>query len=362
MSQFQVIRKKFTEGRIVETNAIEQGDLADGDIIVKVDKFAYTSNNITYAVAGDMIGYWQFFPPVGEDTADWGVIPVWGFADVTQSAHPDIPIGDRLYGYFPPATHLHIKATKVSTGRVIDGAEHRAALPAPYNAYRRVLAQTTYDKAMDDIWMLLMPLHLTSFCLWDALVDANWHGAEQVIILSASSKTSLGLAYALQQDENSPKVIGLTSARNKEKLVGMKMYDDVLVYDDIAKIPNAASVLVDMSGNLKVLQNIFDELNDRFKYCINVGLTHWKDGGQSTGELSKRSSFFFAPGHIQKRVKEWGRDEFEKRSGTFLMSSLMHAKNWLAIEKIEGLSELQKIHSDVCMGKIPADKGLVVQM
>lgn len=36
--------------------------LAPGQIRVGVDRFALTSNNITYAAFGDAMSYWQFYP------------------------------------------------------------------------------------------------------------------------------------------------------------------------------------------------------------------------------------------------------------------------------------------------------------
>jgi hypothetical protein len=36
--------------------------LSPGQVLLKVDKFALTANNITYAVAGEMMNYWNFFP------------------------------------------------------------------------------------------------------------------------------------------------------------------------------------------------------------------------------------------------------------------------------------------------------------
>ena len=47
--------------------------LADGQVRVRVESFALTANNITYAALGDMLNYWQFFP-TGE--AGWGIVPV----------------------------------------------------------------------------------------------------------------------------------------------------------------------------------------------------------------------------------------------------------------------------------------------
>ena len=36
--------------------------LAEGEVRVRIEHFAYTSNNITYAAFGDAMNYWQFFP------------------------------------------------------------------------------------------------------------------------------------------------------------------------------------------------------------------------------------------------------------------------------------------------------------
>ncbi|MBC7103757.1 MAG: DUF2855 family protein [Parvibaculum sp.] len=43
-------------------------------MLVEIEKFALSANNITYAVAGDMLNYWSFFPA----EEGWGKIPVWG--------------------------------------------------------------------------------------------------------------------------------------------------------------------------------------------------------------------------------------------------------------------------------------------
>jgi hypothetical protein len=49
---------------------------APGRIRCRIAHFAFTANNITYAVFGESMRYWQFFP--ADD--GWGCIPVWGFA------------------------------------------------------------------------------------------------------------------------------------------------------------------------------------------------------------------------------------------------------------------------------------------
>ena len=60
--------------------------------------------------------------------------------------------------------------------------------------------------------MLLRPLFVTSFLLDDFLNDNGFFGAQQVILSSASSKTSLGLAFELaQKRKGNVTVTGLTA-------------------------------------------------------------------------------------------------------------------------------------------------------
>ena len=41
----------------------------DGQTLVRVQRFALTANNVTYAVLGEQLGYWQFYP----HEAPWGL-------------------------------------------------------------------------------------------------------------------------------------------------------------------------------------------------------------------------------------------------------------------------------------------------
>ncbi|WP_197703620.1 MULTISPECIES: DUF2855 family protein [unclassified Marinobacter] len=128
----------------LDTNTVAS-PLAPGHIRLAVDSFSFTANNITYAAAGDMLGYWQFYPPAGEDSDGWGVIPVWGFADVIDSSCDQITVGERLFGYFPPATHVVMQPTQITehrlglcTGRrprrTICGCAHFVTQPPPSKA------------------------------------------------------------------------------------------------------------------------------------------------------------------------------------------------------------------------------------
>jgi len=360
MQEFQTNKSNLTQGRIVET---PPNSISDGEVLVKVDRFAFTANNITYAVAGDFLRYWQFFPPNGDEAEKWGIIPVWGFADVVESNSDELAVGERLFGYFPPANELVMTPSNISPASFIEASAHRADLPVGYNMYRRVNNEPSYDSANDNERMLLFVLHLTSFCLHDMLESNDWFGAEQIVIISASSKTSTGLAYGLAGDAIAPSVIGLTSERNLEFVESINTYDSALSYENLDQIdPSKPTAIIDMSGNADVLSRLHTHLGDNMLYTSNVGATHWEETRQVDGIIKERSYQFFAPSHIQQRMKDWGPEEFGKRSTGYVMSSIAKSRAWLKVNELEGVNGLAEVYKDVCDGNVAADEGLVVVM
>ena len=87
ISTLEVRKDQWSNTRVV-TEPLPT-DLSQNEVLLKVDSFALTANNISYAGAGDLLGYWGFFP--GEE--GWGRIPAMGWAEVIASAHPNIQLG-----------------------------------------------------------------------------------------------------------------------------------------------------------------------------------------------------------------------------------------------------------------------------
>ena len=127
-TDFIVARNDLQQCKVIETQLPESAALPEDGLLIKVDRFAFTANNITYAVLGDRLKYWQLFPA----PQNFGNIPVWGFGEVIASNHPGIAVGERLFGYFPMATHLVIEAADVSKRGLRDArrasARHSAGL------------------------------------------------------------------------------------------------------------------------------------------------------------------------------------------------------------------------------------------
>lgn len=333
-----------------------------GQVLVRIEHFALTANNITYGVAGDSIGYWNFFPADG----DFGCIPVWGFGVIEQSAHPDLQQGMRFYGYFPMATHVLLEPQDVQSFGFSDGAPHRAALPPIYNQYVLTSADPVYQADKEAEQMLYRPLFTTSFLLDDFLAENDFFGAGNIIVTSASSKTSIGLAQLLsQRSDQQLKVIGLTSQANAAFVEGLGCYTSTYAYEDINGLPEEDSVMVDMAGSAKVRLAVHSHLAGNLKHSAAVGATHWQDATVGAGAQSlpgPQPTMFFAPSQAQRRIKELGREGFELRLADAWQSFLIAADQWISIEAQAGEAQLQSVYQAFLAGEADPAKGYVISL
>jgi hypothetical protein len=228
-------------------------------VLLGVDSFGLTTNNITYAVMGAEMNYWDFFPvPEGDD---WARMPVWGFADVVASEADGVPEGTRIFGYLPPASNLVVQPDRADPLDFVDTTPHRAKLPAAYNRYIRVAGLPFYEESNEDQQMLLWPLYFTSFLIDDFLDDEDMFGTKSAVLSSASSRTSSALAYLLGQRDGI-EVIGLTSPGNVEFTESLGIYDKVVPYEELESLDREPAVYVDMSGDAKVRSAVHGHYGD----------------------------------------------------------------------------------------------------
>jgi hypothetical protein len=307
-----LVRKDRIGTTTLHTRAV--GPLATGQVRVGIDRFALTSNNITYAAMGGAMQYWQFFPvlPLPGDDTPWGCVPVWGFGTVQESRHPDIAIGERLYGYFPMASTVDLSPGQVSPNGFSDTAPHRAALHAVYNQYTRCASDPFYTPHTEDLQALLRPLFITSWLIDDFLADNDFFGTtakpEQpgvMLLSSASSKTAYGTAFQLAQRPGI-EVVGLTSPGNVAFCESLGCYHRVLTYDQLDQIAaDAPSIYVDFAGNAAFRRALHAHCTG-LKFSSAIGATHVSEMGGSKDLAGPQATLFFAPAQIKKRSKEWG--------------------------------------------------------
>ncbi|CAA9547417.1 MAG: hypothetical protein AVDCRST_MAG23-2672 [uncultured Sphingosinicella sp.] len=323
-------------------------ELAPGEVLLGVERFSLTANNITYGVIGVQLSYWRFFP-----TSDgWGRLPVWGFAQVVRSRAERVPEGLRLYGYYPMSTHL-VASLRPDAGGYVDEAPHRAGLAAVYNRYMEA-SETPHD----DHIALLRPLFATSFLLDDYLGEVA-PGAT-VLVSSASSKTALGLAWQLAQ--RGVQVVGLTSEQNLPFLKGLNFFEPAALYDDVSSLDVSGHVVfVNVAGNASVRSAVHERFNERLIHSAVVGGTHHqaRDTNASGDLPGPKPQFFFAPDRFAKRSADWGPAELNARIRE-AMSRFIDTSSWLKIERHHGPDALALLYRTVLQGSASPAIGDVV--
>ncbi len=342
--------------------------LAEGEVLLQVDRFAMTANNVTYAAFGDSMSYWDFFPS-HED--GWGRIPVWGFGTVLASSVEGIEVSERFYGYYPMSTHVVMRPARVKGGGFVDGGAHREKLHPLYNQYTRNSADALYDAEREDVQLLLRPLFITSFVIDDFLADNDFFGARAVLLSSALSKTAYGLAWQLAlRRPDGPEVIALTSPGNVRFVEGLGCYDRVVTYDAIASLPRDLPIIyVDFAGDRVLRANLHRRFRDAMRYSCAVGSSHWdaeRANDESEPLPGAKPTFFFAPSQIKKRSAEWGADGFQRRFAdawrAFTARVVDPAKPWMNITHGEGVAAVEQVYGDLLEGHAKPDDGRIVSM
>jgi hypothetical protein len=356
---FVVARNDLQQCKFIRTQLPDAAELPAEALLVKIDRFAFTANNITYAVLGDQLKYWQLFPA----PENFGNIPVWGFGEVIASTHPAIAEGERLFGYFPMATHLVIEAADVSKRGLRDDAAHRQGVAPVYNAYARVSGDPAFAGRQGDYQALLRPLFMLSFLVDDFLAENALFGARRVMLSSASSKTAFGLAHLLHTQRKEVRVIGLTSAANTDFVRSLGCYDEVVTYDAVTSLPSDSPIaFVDMAGNSALRATLRRHFGDQMKYSGRIGLTH-RSSSPDEGELpGVKPSWFFAPDQIRKRAREWGPGGIDMRFGAAWSGFAPMLERWLTVIEGRGEDAVKQVYLDTLGGRVRPEQGHILSL
>jgi hypothetical protein len=354
LSELWIKRDNIRETQFIEA---QTAHLEANQLLLKNEHFAFTANNISYAHSGEALGYWQFFPTGAEG---WGKLPVWGYGDVIESKHPDIAVGEHIFGFFPLTSHVILQADKVSAGGFVDAMPHRQALPAVYNRYVR--STKNADAPLNS---LLRPMFITSFLLDDFLADNDFFGADLVMASSASSKTAYAMAYLLHKHrpERRPyEIIGFTSPKNVDFVQSLGVYDRVLTYDDLDQLDNQqTAVYVDFASNAALRQSIHEHFGDNLRHDAIVGGTHWDKLGSAKGLVGVKPEFFFAPTHIQKRLVDWGREGYGQKSEAAWTSFLEAARDWVDVTVGQGQAAIEETYQAMLDGQSDPRAGYILR-
>lgn len=306
--QIWVNQNALNETQIVHCD-INTSNLKADEVLLETDSFGFSANNITYAALGFKMGYWGFFPTEKEG---FGIVPVWGFATVKASNHPNIQVGEKVFGYLPMASHWVIKAGKEAPHGFSDIHEKRKSISPVYDQYLRCATDPGYNSQREAWQLSFRPLYMTSFVLDDYVAELS--KGESLLLSSASSKTALGTAQLLKDQKQARNatysVIGLTSASNVDVVKANGCYDNVVSYDDLAQLsPESNYWLLDFAANGTLINNLTEVLHDKLSKVTLIGATDWK-AEQKPNPKALDAEIFFAPARVKQRQSEWGHSAF----------------------------------------------------
>ncbi|MEM9555417.1 MAG: DUF2855 family protein [Acidobacteriota bacterium] len=350
---FEVDRRDHGTTRVVVRD--RWPTLAKGQVLFAIDRFALTANNITYALIGDQLDYWGFFPADG----GWGRIPAMGWADVIESNHPEIEVGGRYFGWYPMSSHVVVQAAPSSSG-LLDDSPRRAHHAPIYRSFQETSRDPFYQSEHEDRHALLRGLFVTAFLADDFLFDHDFFGSERTVVLSASSKTAIG--FARQSHARGRHTVGVTSERNVEFVRGLGLYDEVTTYGEIEGLEAGVdTVVVDMAGNGEVLRRVHQQLGSSVRYSMGIGLSHG-DAAQLEAEPGEvlpgpQQEFFFAPSQVEKRLHDWGSELYTRRIAEALGGFVESSPSWLEIEHSRGGEELTATYRSLLLGRLTPKRG-----
>jgi hypothetical protein len=320
-------------------------------VLFDVERFGLSANNVTYAVLGDALRYWDVFPA----EPGWGRIPAWGYLRVRASRVPGIEPGRRAFGLCPMATEVILRPARAGRATFAEGSAHRAGLASAYNVYS--WADTAAADA-DDALVVLRPVFWLSFTLDDHLSRPG-QAATSVIVTSASSKAAIGLAYLLAR--RGVPVLGLTSPGHLPFVTGLGLYDKVIPYDQAEVVPAAGAVLVDIAGN-SALRDRIGDLSGPPARTIVAGRAHPGADGAGDPQAGAPPVTFFVPDLIRARAREWGWPVLEQRFQAALAGFAREAASWLTVVRHPGLGAVEGVYWSMLSGtaSYPAEAHLIV--
>ncbi|KCZ94157.1 DUF2855 family protein [Hyphomonas johnsonii] len=332
-------------------------ELADGAARLKVEAFALTANNVTYATFGEAMNYWNFFPATAPE---FGRVPVWGFATVVESKAEGVAPGARVYGYLPISDQFDVQPVRVGTESFIDGVAHRQGLAAIYNTYVFTAADPTYDATFDAQQMLFRPLFTTGWMIDDCLMETGDPVPETVVISSASSKTALALAHCLKA-RGGVDAVGLTSKGNVAFVEGTGLYARVQTYDEVDTMhARGLTAFVDFLGRPTLTADIHNALRDRLVRSLVIGVTDWEGNRAPIDLPDPQPEFFFVPTYAAERAKVLGADALNQRLGASLMAFYRASSAFVTPQHASGPEAIDSAWHKTLEGQVSPATGLIL--
>ncbi|EEQ89123.1 hypothetical protein RJZ56_007676 [Blastomyces dermatitidis] len=419
----QVLCKQdFTQQHIVSIPDTEPlPPLSPSSVRVKTYIFSLTANNVSYAKAGHLFGWWDVhplppsIPEQFKDAEKYGRISAWGYGVVKESNRDDLPIGSLVYGYLPIGTlpvDLELSPSTTVPGKFHESSPARAKQFPVYNEYLTLSpsqASLLSDERRGWDALLRIPFSVSHrlnryVFAWDeanlappstlelgptprppwTMEHADMKDAV-VILLAASGKNATTFAHQLKSarpaGSRPRKVIAVTSQASKAFVEVTGFYDLVCLYGDIipGRVPDAITgtldkdtkvIVCDFGGRGSCFTDLVTALKPLAKTVLPIGIGS-EPKVTTKEEVLERISRSMAIGMVQvnasdvfaEAAKKVGKkefeDEFSKCWGEFLDAGGVPG---LKMEVGEGMDAVGKGWDKICSGELEPETGLVFKV
>ncbi|KAF2827255.1 hypothetical protein CC86DRAFT_369433 [Ophiobolus disseminans] len=269
-------KANYSNHRLVSLQDTTPTTLPPSSLRLRPKILGLTTNNLTYARHGHLMGWYDIYPlppstPAPyNDAQTYGRVAAWGYAEIVESSVLGINRGQAVYGFLPISSGLETVCVesaehggmKIKNQLVVLDA-HRQHLWQIYNRYTIFPSLPTliasrgadalgWDALMQGLFATGYNLSTFGFAWQDerrihpsgkgewGQENADLKGAA-VVLLNASGKTGLGFAWAVRRArpnaEQPERVIGVGSEVSVDAIRKSGMCDEVYLNseDEVVK-------------------------------------------------------------------------------------------------------------------------------
>jgi len=230
----------------------------------------------------------------------------------------------------------------------LDGAAHRERGPSAnmiYNTYRRAALDPCISAASEEAYLLFYSAFVTGWGIIDDLAhcDPPAHGADVLVVSSASAKTAFLTAFYWKQRFPDCKVIGLGRPSSKTFAESLGVYDSVLPYESIEQLQRERVVFVDFLGDPTVRYRVHKQHD--VVSSLSIGGTAANQllsaRGITTCAVQAMRDFFTRPG---ANPKMWLIYDYLHQRATEIGASALDAQILLAWKSaVEAFSKFVQV-------------------
>ncbi|KAJ7843050.1 hypothetical protein B0H14DRAFT_2779253 [Mycena olivaceomarginata] len=326
--------------------------LPPNSILIKVDRFGFSANNITYQALGEQahFRYYDFHPAPGNRRCfaqnSWTCSRV-GFGTI------------RIYGYLAPSRYLLVPVSPSDVNR------HAFYVPAthisqlvhrrPYNQIIRCAGDPEYTPTTlgEDLTMLYRPLFWTAYWFEDWIFSLGYRGATAFVISSASAKTAFCAAYLIgkrrSRGETNVKIVGVTSKGNTAFTKGLSLYDEVVEYDSFkSALGQGKWVYVDVAGKRRLQQAA--------RKAASLDWTTPTFTGSSKVPALEQ---FFMVEWLDVRKHQLSLHEIFRRQKQAWTELMVDCIPWVRLEHVSGADEVKKAYDKIATRGFSPDVGFI---